>query len=329
MAIDEIWNPVGIIPAYAGSTCLTGLLCLLIWDYPRVCGEHPMITPKGATFFGSSPRMRGALLSTTLQFPSTRIIPAYAGSTTLVYSHIAVRGDHPRVCGEHKTMLSFRGGKKGSSPRMRGARRSEERLWHGWGDHPRVCGEHATGERVRVRIEGSSPRMRGALDKHANVVLLCRIIPAYAGSTCLDHRAPRITWDHPRVCGEHQKQPLLALVCWGSSPRMRGAHSEGHGQGPALRIIPAYAGSTDTRVGTSRGGGDHPRVCGEHWVCKARGGMAVGSSPRMRGAQDGLHVPVDGHGIIPAYAGSTACLSACRALCPDHPRVCGEHQQCF
>ena len=30
----------GIIPAYAGSTWSPGAPSALLWDHPRVCGEH-------------------------------------------------------------------------------------------------------------------------------------------------------------------------------------------------------------------------------------------------------------------------------------------------
>ena len=50
-----------------------------------------------------------------------------------------------------------------------------------------------------------------------------------------------------------------------------------------------------------------------------------GSSPRMRGAHEGVESDMWGDGIIPAYAGSTA-TSPIKSAAPwDHPRVCGEH----
>ena len=86
--------------------------------------------------------------------------------------------------------------------------------------------------------------MRGARIRKCLLLLLRRIIPAYAGSTFGDGLTGVGLWDHPRVCGEHG---LGAAVGWrggGSSPRMRGAR-HGHAQGgDGLGIIPAYAGST-------------------------------------------------------------------------------------
>ena len=112
-------------------------------DHPRVCGEH--------------------LDTSHRRLQVSRIIPAYAGSTLILLARPAVP--------------------LGSSPRMRGARRSRRRSSGPRRDHPRVCGEHG-----ELHV-GRAPR-RG-------------IIPAYAGSTSI----------------EEEKRQLDA----GSSPRMRGA----------------------------------------------------------------------------------------------------------
>ena len=76
------------------------------------------------------------------------------------------------------------------------------------------------------------------------VDLALGIIPAYAGSTSFALTMPSPTWDHPRVCGEHQSAFAAHLWWQGSSPRMRGAPL-GYDQSNRWdRIIPAYAGST-------------------------------------------------------------------------------------
>ena len=86
-------------------------------------------------------------------------------------------------------------------------------------------------------IGGSSPRMRGALSGGMAHNGSGRIIPAY-----LDDLVYRR--DHPRVCGEHKCAAGDTVECRGSSPRMRGAQLRGNLVLLALRIIPAYAGST-------------------------------------------------------------------------------------
>ena len=94
------------------------------------------------------------------------------------------------------------------------------------------------------------------------------------------------------------------------------------------RIIPAYAGSTRGINLRRAREWDHPRVCGEHGIDERFMELRLGSSPRMRGARYRASAFGSKHGIIPAYAGSTALsiLSSCSPQ--DHPRVCGEHIIC-
>ena len=51
----------------------------------------------------------------------------------------------------------------------------------------------------------------------------------------------------------------------------------------------------------------------------------MGSSPRVRGTQDGIPIVLVRLGIIPACAGNTTQQAACLHSTRDHPRVCGEH----
>ncbi len=159
-------------------------------------------------------------------------------------------------------------------------------------------------------------------------MLLCGIIPAYAGSTPAPSTCRHISRDHPRVCGEHSKDGMQSGCVWGSSPRMRGALRDLHGDGPVLGIIPAYAGSTLPLAARVRLSGDHPRVCGEHYGKTGFGAFLTGSSPRMRGAlRAGVQLEQN-RGIIPAYAGSTPPAIGSGSARRDHPRVCGEHLCC-
>ena len=50
-------------------------------------------------------------------------------------------------------------------------------------------------------------------------------------------------------------------------------------------IIPAYAGNTHGSPNGLMGGGDHPRICGEHIKYAVEGAASQGSSPHMRGTQ--------------------------------------------
>ena len=173
----------------------------------------------------------------------------------------------------------------GSSPRMRGTRRSDRytidmsriipadagntlcRYAHPdrYEDHPRGCGEHR---------------------------------PA-TGRIC------HIGWDHPRGCGEHLSTTAKAARQSGSSPRMRGTQCQVCTAQSQERIIPADAGNTAVILRFCCLSKDHPRGCGEHHPLGLRQIGLRGSSPRMRGTH-----PVSGYaeycdGIIPADAGNT------------------------
>ena len=93
----------------------------------------------------------------------------------------------------------------------------------------------------------------------------------------------------------------------------------------AVGIIPACAGNTaalEPAVAETR---DHPRVCGEHTCFSAETAAYAGSSPRVRGTQEGSHGGFTWRGIIPACAGNTSRPNAEPESWRDHPRVCGEH----
>ena len=150
--------------------------------------------------------------------------------------------DHPRVCGEHIVLLILLSPFVGSSPRMRGTRDGLEagRIVIGiipayagntlFGlssarnvrDHPRVCGEHTDDDYNGTYSTGSSPRMRGTRMPFNAIHADGGIIPAYAGNTSPRIRSRTQSWDHPRVCGEHQCIVCYDFLVQGSSPRMRG-----------------------------------------------------------------------------------------------------------
>ena len=90
----------GIIPAYAGNTCLTSGSAARRRDHPRVCGEHEDQARILRTFQGSSPRMRGTQTMDPPTLQQMGIIPAYAGNTTVVQiDGNKVAGSSPRMRG--------------------------------------------------------------------------------------------------------------------------------------------------------------------------------------------------------------------------------------
>ena len=186
-------------------------------------------------------------------------------------------------------------GKRGSSVGAAGAH----------GDHPRSCGEKPELMSVEDKRLGSSPLMRG---KVPGCCCRCRrsgIIPAHAGkSPCCCTRSPP-PGDHPRSCGEKDRNLAAVRLLKGSSPLMRGKVSAAAvGLAPS-RIIPAHAGKRQTARQEPKQKGDHPRSCGEKQPRSRQHYFHAGSSPLMRGKAvdtEGVKVP---DRIIPAHAGKS------------------------
>ena len=97
---------IGIIPACAGSTESVSLQRNSTRDHPRMCGEHFMLMVGIVHRLGSSPHVRGALLSILFLSAVAGIIPACAGSTLLLSRRLVLWRDHPRMCGEHTSKIA-------------------------------------------------------------------------------------------------------------------------------------------------------------------------------------------------------------------------------
>ena len=131
-------------------------------------------------------------------------------------------------------------------------------------DHPRIRGEHALMRPDVALAAGSSPHTRGAPPGPCALARALGIIPAYAGSTAGHRPRGGCPADHPRIRGEHSRRRRIRTPLAGSSPHTRGA-PPWRGSGPfGIRIIPAYAGSTNTWRTTPPSTPDHPRIRGEH-----------------------------------------------------------------
>ena len=131
-------------------------------DHPRIRGEHDSKERPSSMISGSSPHTRGALHQHARRLRQSRIIPAYAGSTSVVSGPFQEVRDHPRIRGEHSVDLFVAECGGGSSPHTRGAPgpvaamappgriipayagSTSWRLTDAMveGDHPRIRGEH-------------------------------------------------------------------------------------------------------------------------------------------------------------------------------------------
>ena len=182
--IRSVPLPVGriyrIIPALAGNTwCLAGMIGRC-WDHPRSRGEYPKLNWMEMLVMGSSPLSRGILSPQSLPQNISRIIPALAGNTLVVWVDRLGCGDHPRSRGEYFLCAPRRGPNRGSSPLSRGipiqlgprgrpvriipalAGNTElVRLRRQLGqDHPRSRGEYVAPRR-RTHSCSDHPRSRG------------------------------------------------------------------------------------------------------------------------------------------------------------------------
>ena len=251
--------------------------------------------------------------------------------------------DHPRACGVYVVGRCTRRGLSGSSPRVRGLRRSRAFYLrrariiparagftrHGDGrtpsrpDHPRACGVYETPSDSDATARGSSPRVRGLRQKPWKINPKPRIIPARAGFTSSASRVQVSSWDHPRACGVYDPRLDTRRHRLGSSPRVRGLQHDDHPQTQAVRIIPARAGFTGASWSISMTGADHPRACGVYLHSRQGLAFLAGSSPRVRGLLPSPLPLFVSLGIIPARAGFTFMSALASARPTDHPRACG------
>ena len=110
----------GIIPALAGNTSWAPQPDCTRWDHPRACGEHWQVAVWRGCGVGSSPRLRGTPVGHFRGDRRIGIIPALAGNTPATPTTTPTRRDHPRACGEHKSVALYVRQYVGSSPRLRG-----------------------------------------------------------------------------------------------------------------------------------------------------------------------------------------------------------------
>ena len=161
----------------------------------------------------------------------------------LVIVFCSLMGSPPRMRGKEKGRRTHKV-KSGITPAYAGKSAYLSPEDTAGRDHPRVCGEKYSWEKSTCKIFGSPPRMRG---KAGLVQIVCRlrgITPAYAGKSHKVRLQAPGRWDHPRVCGEKQKNCPLVSVIWGSPPRMRGKAARVSWTEPHPGITPAYAGKS-------------------------------------------------------------------------------------
>ena len=124
--------------------------------------------------------MRERLACSKSSSRPSRITPAYAGKTQLLFTMIYGTEDHPRVCGKDGSVNREENVPVGSPPRMRerqiklllperhigitpayaGKTNYRRNVEAGSRDHPRVCGKDVVVNLYENNAPGSPPRMR-------------------------------------------------------------------------------------------------------------------------------------------------------------------------
>ena len=214
-----------ITPAGAGKTRKHFAHNFQRQDHPRRCGENSFGLSNNFPQYGSPPQVRGKQQSLLKKVAGFRITPAGAGKTSKRNCSRRTRQDHPRRCGENPRLRGSAILAAGSPPQVRGkqtymgysffndritpAGAGKTQLSTGLpcrkGDHPRRCGENKLSQTDSVWDIGSPPQVRGKLPFYFRPFRSYRITPAGAGKTSSgSFFCPRY-WDHPRRCGENEK----------------------------------------------------------------------------------------------------------------------------
>ena len=198
----------------------------IVQVFPK--GEHThqtrrASTPRAQSRRDSSPLTRGARARNGVRQLIPGLIPAHAGSTSIIKRYAGVTGAHPRSRGEHPLRAPGGARGRGSSPLTRGAQgigranpgkrrlipahagstRSERSSPAAFRAHPRSRGEHLDPFLSAAYAAGSSPLTRGARGCGPLRSSRARLIPAHAGSTSPATPPARPSAAHPRSRGEH------------------------------------------------------------------------------------------------------------------------------
>ena len=114
------------------------------------------------------------------------------------------------------------------------------RIW----DHPRLRGNYGLRFKLCANKQGSPPLTRELLNRQLSVWSVCRITPAYAGTTLKCLVIVKSRWDHPRLRGNYIALPSSKIRIRGSPPLTRELQDIVPKGDEINRITPAYAGTT-------------------------------------------------------------------------------------
>ena len=93
---------------------------------------------------------------------------------------------------------------------------------------------------------------------------MMRITPTCVGNTGRFSRRFLHQRDHPHLCGEHPRMPVLFIRRLGSPPPVWGTPVYSRPGEGLFRITPTCVGNTQVQFCKDLVYGDHPHLCGEH-----------------------------------------------------------------
>ncbi len=270
------------IPARAGNTRPRRRCSWRCTVHPRSCGKYAKPTTASTYANGSSPLVREIHVSVVLGGQGSRFIPARAGNTIHGRLCRAACTVHPRSCGKYELEAITSAARGGSSPLVReiprraAQSRSKPRFIPARAGntlpacnprpqltvHPRSCGKYIVAAGKDGIRAGSSPLVR---EIHIGIPL-----------------AEFLRLVHPRSCGKYHGVGEETKVQDGSSPLVREIRLLQLHVARAGRFIPARAGNTSRRCGSSGSGAVHPRSCGKYLIHAITAAPVGGSSPLVR-----------------------------------------------
>ena len=208
LCLKPILQLIRITPACAGTTSDLMRVPPVLWDHPRVCGNHVLLFSVRSPGLGSPPRVREPRHKPRPTPRTNRITPACAGTTYAGDDNLLPARDHPRVCGNHLRPRQYGLGTVGSPPRVReplaiydiivygtritpacaGTTKLDAYILLFVQDHPRVCGNHSVRECFEDFCGGSPPRVREPRVRAVPFDQISGITPACAGTTAPEER---------------------------------------------------------------------------------------------------------------------------------------------
>ena len=343
--VHEVLNDnFRFIPARAGNRSSFSIYLFRVAVHPRSCGEQVPADVMPFCPCGSSPLVRGTVMTTAAGIVSVRFIPARAGNSGIGLGAGALLSVHPRSCGEQLDYSAAFSSCAGSSPLVRGTDESfmvsitDHRFiparagnslsqiisFFTGAVHPRSCGEQDLDREGVSPLPGSSPLVRGTGLLLRTVIRQKRFIPARAGNSCEKPVDKGGITVHPRSCGEQNGRIFSARSIFGSSPLVRGTDNHLAHYIWDKRFIPARAGNSSGRIYFAMSVPVHPRSCGEQGNGVAVPIPDAGSSPLVRGTACKPPLLLFRSRFIPARAGNRSRLLIAFLSATVHPRSCGE-----